>query len=293
MPLDGGFCGSLEEIEGLCGFGGDGVWSFFEVVGDFDDGRSGDRERGNVFGYVLPVDDAGAGPEVVVFGAVIVMEVNLGDAGLEDLECLVDAYVFFGVRQVCVAYVEAYAYAVEVAGTEDFENVFGSGDFVLEIFNEDANAEGMGEGLEMLDGSEGVFEGAGVPGIVFLTEVKDAGVDGDLLGGFEGALDLVHGGDALGFFGVDEINVWGDVARPLAAAAVGKVDGLVEGGGYACVSEPGGDVADGGAVAVVEVMAGGKELDGLCAGLVEGIEQAGVQALLEEDVGGDGGSHHF
>ena len=62
---------------------------------------------------------------------------------------------------------------------------------------------------------------------------------------------------------------------------------------YTGVAEPGGDVADGGAVAVVEVMAGGKELDGLCAGLVEGIEQTGVQALLEEDVGGDGGLHHF
>ena len=44
--------------------------------------------------------------------------------------------------------------------------------------------------------------------------------------------------------------------------------------------------ADGGAIAVVEVVAGGEELDGLGAGFVEGVEQAGVQALLEEDVGG-------
>ena len=151
----------------------------------------------------------------------------------------------------------------------------------------------MSKGFEMLDSSEGVLESAGVPGIVFLAKVQDAGVDGDLLGGLEGALDLVHGGDALGFFGVDEIDVRSDVAGPLAGSAIGEVDGLVERGGYTCVAKPSGDVADGGTVAVVEVMAGGEELDGLGAGLVEGIEQAGVKALLEEDVGGDGGSHHF
>ena len=72
-----------------------------------------------------------------------------------------------------------------------------------------------------------------------------------------------------------------------------RINGLVERGDYACVPEPGGDVADGGAVAVVEVMAGGKELDGLGAGFVEGVEQAGVKALLEEDMGGDGGLHHL
>ena len=46
-----------------------------------------------------------------------------------------------------------------------------------------------------------------------------------------------------------------------------------------------GYVADGGAVSVVEVMAGGEQFDGLGAGVVEGVKQAGVQALLEEDVG--------
>jgi hypothetical protein len=28
-------------------------------------------------------------------------------------------------------------------------------------------------------------------------------------------------------------------------------------------------------------------------GFVEGVEQAGVETLLEEDVGGEGGLHHF
>ena len=110
-----------------------------------------------------------------------------------------------GLREVGVAYVEADAYAVEVAYAEDLQNVLGGGDFVLEIFEKEADAEGVGEGLEVLDGGEGVFEGAEVPVVVLVAEVEGAGGDGDLLGGLEGALDLVHGGDAAGLFGVDQI----------------------------------------------------------------------------------------
>ena len=90
----------------------------------------------------------------------------------------------------------------------------------------------------------------------------------------------------MGFVGIDEIDVRGDVAGPLSASAIAEVEGLMECGGDAGVPEPGGDVADGGAVVVVEVMPGGKDLDRLGTGFVQGIEQAGVQALLEEDVGG-------
>ncbi len=57
-------------------------------------------------------------------------------------------------------------------------------------------------------------------GVVLEAEVEDDGGDGDLLGGLEGALDLVHGGDAVGLFGVDEVEVGGDVAGPLGVGAV-------------------------------------------------------------------------
>ena len=67
----------------------------------------------------------------------------------------------------------------------------------------------------------------------------------------------------------------------------------MECGGYAAGAEPGGDVADCGAVGVVEVMPGGEEFDGCRARFVQRVEQTGVKALLEEDVGGDGGLHHF
>jgi len=123
--------------------------------------------------------------------------------------------------------------------------------------------------------------------------MEDTGGERDLLGGLEGAFDLVHGGDAAGLLGVDEIEVRRYVAGPLGVGAVADVDGLMERGGNTGVAEPGGDVADGGAVGVIEVVSGCEDLNSLGACFVEGVEQAGVQALLEEDVGGKGGLHHL
>ena len=118
-----------------------------------------------------------------------------------------------------------------------------------------------------------------------MAEMEDDGLDGELLGGFEGTLDLVHGVDAAGLFWVDEVEIGSYVAGPLSVGAVAGVDGLVKSGGDFVGAEPGSDIANGGAVGVVEVVAGGEELDGFGSAVVKGVEQAGVQALLKEDVG--------
>jgi len=176
------FGGSFEKVEGLGGFGGDRILGFLEVVGDFEDAGGVGGEGSDLFRCVGPVDGGGSRPEVVVFGAVVVVKVELGDAGFEELEGFVDADVFFRLGEMSVAYVEAYADAVEVADAKDFEDVLGSGDVVLEVFDKDAGTKGVGEGLEVLDGGEGVFKSARVPGVAFLTEVEDTGFDWDLLG---------------------------------------------------------------------------------------------------------------
>lgn len=236
-----------------------------------------------MFGYVLPIDLAGAGPDVVVFDALIVVEVEFGDAGLEKFEGGVDA----AVAQVGVAYVEGDAYVVEVAYAEDFEQMLGGGDLVLQIFEQDFDAERMGEGLEMLNGGKGVFEGTGIPGLVLEAEVEGDGTEGDLLGGLDGAFDLVHGVDAAGLFRVDEVERGSDVATPLGVG----VERLMERSGDIVGPEPRSEIADDGAIGVVEVVAHGEDFDGLCAALVQGVEQAGIQALLKEDVSGDSGLH--
>jgi len=61
-------------------------------------------------------------------------------------------------------------------------------------------------------------------------------------------------------------------------------------------AEPGGEFAHSGGVGVVEVVARGEDLDGhgpagVGAGGEECIQQAGVQAVLEEDVSRESGLH--
>ena len=115
MFLGGGFGGPLEEIEGLNGFGGDRILGFLELVGDFEDAGGIGGESGNLFRCVGPVDGGGSWPEVVVFGAVVVVEMELGDAGFQEFEGFVDADVVFRLSQLSVTDVEADSDAVEVA----------------------------------------------------------------------------------------------------------------------------------------------------------------------------------
>lgn len=137
-------------VEGSGGFGGGGVGGFVEVIGDLEDSGDFGRQRRGEFREIGPVDGAGAGPEVLVALALIVMEVEFGDAGAQELEGVVDA----GVAYVGVAYVEGDADVREVADVEDLEDVLGGGDVVLDVFDEDFDAEGVGEGLDVLDGGE-------------------------------------------------------------------------------------------------------------------------------------------
>ncbi len=202
-----------------------------------------------------------------------------------------------------MADVEADTDRVEVAGLEDGEQVFRRGDLVLQILQQQAHAERGGEGFEVLDGSERALKGGLVPGGVLEAEVQDDGGEGDLLGRLDGALDLVHGGDSVGLLGGDQVEIGRDVARPLGrvraaevAPTLRDIDGLMQHGAHIVGAEPGGELAHGGRIGVVEVVARGEDFDchgtaGLRAGGGEGVQQAGVQAVLEEDVSGDSGLH--
>src|SRR6185437_12343147 len=106
---------------------------------------------------------------------------------------------------------------------------------------------------------------ARVPAVVLAAEVQHAGLDGNLLGGFERALHLVHRRDTRGLLHVDEVQRGGGVAAPDALVVrieEWHVHRRRDGVGL----EPRGYVAYGGAVGVVEVMARGEEFDGLSAG---------------------------
>jgi len=69
------------------------------------------------------------------------------------------------------------------------------------------------------------------------------------------------------------------VAGPLGVSAIADIERLMEGGTNTGVAEPGSNIADGGAVGVVEVVAGGENLNDRSAGFVEGVEQSWVKTL--------------
>jgi hypothetical protein len=144
-----------------------------------------------------PVNGAVAGPKVFVFLAVVVVDVYRGDAGVEGGDGFGDAY-----RDVRVAEVEADPYGIQMADAEYFEQVVGGGGLAEQVLDQEADAEGMGEGAEVFKCGDGVFQRTGRPAVFALAEVEDEIAKGNELGGFEGTPDLVHGVDAAGFFGV-------------------------------------------------------------------------------------------
>src|SRR5580704_12519308 len=132
---------SGELFEGLLDAFGDGGGGVVEVVADLEHGcrRSGKGLEGFEGGG--PVDGSVAGPEVLVFEAVVVVNVEFADALAEGADGFGDSG-----RDVRVAEVEADADLVEVRHLKNLKEVFGRGGIAGEVFNEHADAEGTGKG---------------------------------------------------------------------------------------------------------------------------------------------------
>jgi len=112
----------------------------------------------------------------------------------------------------------------------------------------------------------------------------------DVLGGFEGSLDLVHGVDAAGFLRMDEV----DGGRAGAAhLAVGVERGMERPGRDLTGGEPCGDFVDMLAAGVVEVLPRGEDFDRLRAAAGSELKETRVEALLEKQVGREAWQHGF
>jgi len=93
-----------------------------------------------------------------------------------------------------------------MAHVEDHDEMLRRSGLAKEIFNEHAHTERAGKGIEMLEGRESVLDGAGRPDVVALAKMDDEIAEGNVLGGFKSALDLVHGVDARDFSGVQHVD---------------------------------------------------------------------------------------
>ena len=98
-------CGFASVAEGCFGLAGDGFGGLVAVGGDLQDAGRGGGQRGERGGDGGPVDAAKAGPEVLVLflhvaegsdvreGAVVVVQMHLGDARAEQFDGSADAGV--------------------------------------------------------------------------------------------------------------------------------------------------------------------------------------------------------
>ena len=188
-----------EEIE--CFF--DAVGSRSRVVLGGCDFENDGRRFGQILdgpGDCRPIDGAVAWPEVFIFGAVVVVDMNGADAIAQHGNGLGDTGIDVGMTQV-----EADAH-VEVAHFEQGDQVLGCCGFAQQIFDQEAHAEGARKGAEMLQGGHSIFNAAGRPAVGAFAEVDDEIFERDAFGCFEGALDLIHGIDAARLFGVQDVD---------------------------------------------------------------------------------------
>ena len=151
-----------------------------------------------------------------------------------------------------------------------------------------ADAERAGKCAEMFESRGGVFHGAEGPRFVFFAEVHDELFEGNALGSFEGAFDLVHGVDAARFLRVHDVDSGCAGAAHLPVGEERRVHG-VRFEGIGC--EPGCQFHDVLAAGVVKVLARSKELDAAGAGAHSRFKQAGMQPLLQKDMCGKNWQH--
>ena len=215
---------------------------------------------------------------MLVFESIVVVHVDGADAALKGGDGVGDSNGHVGVAQV-----KTDADIVQVAHIEDGEQVFRSSGIAGQVLDEQADTQGVREGSEVFECGEGVLDGARGPAVFFFAQVQDEVLKGDGLGGFQRALDLVHGVDAAEFVRMDDVDGGSTGAAHLA---VGKERRVHRPGLKGIGTKPGGQLGDLLAAGVIEMLARGKDLDALCASTGRQFQQPRMQTLVEKQMRG-------
>ncbi len=120
--------------------------------------------------------------------------------------------------------------------------------------------------------------------------MEDEKTKGYLLGDLECALDFVHSVDAAALLGMNDVNGRSSAAAHLEIGEYGRVHGE---GLDGIRTEPIRQLSDMGPTTVVEVLPGREQLHALGFGAGKGIEDSGMQALLQKDVRRDDVQHEW
>ena len=155
---------------------------------------------------------------MVVFHAVIVVNVGRGDALLERLERRPHART-----QVSVARIKT-DFEVQPRVVEERHQPFRRTQIVGNIFQQDLGAARPGEDFKVLERSKSSVKLAQVIGLLGQPDVDHQIAKRDLLGDFEHSLDLVHRIDAEAFLEVSDGNRQSSQAAPIGICKKRRVD---------------------------------------------------------------------
>ena len=156
--------------------------------------------------------------QVLVFESVVVVDVDGADVAAQGGHGLGDAYGDVGMPEV-----QTDSDVGEVSHLENEEQMHRGGGLADEVLDEQTDAEGTGKSAEVLERGDGVLDAALRPTVVAFAEMEDKVAEMDLVGGFEGALDLVHGVDAAGLLGMQDVDAGSAGAAHLAVGIQGCV----------------------------------------------------------------------
>src|SRR5271170_6525214 len=128
------------------------------------------------------------------------------------------------------------------------------------------------------------------PGVFTIAQVNHEKTERNLLRHFESALDFVHGIDAPALLRMDDVHAGGAAASHFEIGVEWRVQ-------RECFRwirpEPLGEIANFGAVGVVEMPTRGKKLDPLGSGFPKCVKQARMQAVAKKYVRRDNLQHEM
>ncbi len=133
---------------------------------------------------------------MLIFLAVIVVNMHARHQLAHGRKCFFDALLFWIIRQMGVADVEIEAQATQPRFIVKGAQIGGIAHLAGGVFDADGHADMLGMEDEMLEGAERGVALAGVVGLARAAHVKNHSMEREILGDIDGALQFVHGLDA-------------------------------------------------------------------------------------------------
>ncbi len=185
--------------------------------------------------------------------------------------------------------IETYANVVEVRAPDHLDQPVRRRKFVRNILQEDAYAQRLGKGPQVLDGGHRRLELLFAETLVRRSEMLHQETERNLLGNFKGALDLVHGVDARCAVGGGNVDRRRPCPSPLVVRVQRRMHRIER---YPAAAEPVSNFFHVRfAIGVVKVLPRRENLDRLHSAASQPIQNPRMQPLFREQICGNRFQH--